>query len=680
MDIISWIKTTLSKYSSNSTHDKNAIYFVKNEDGKTGKIISDEVVYGNGDDANGVVVESPNQPTEGESVWVNPDEDPEEVAVYNRSQVDAIHQSIVNSITSLSEAGYLFSGVATSETNPGTPDAKVFYIANGKGTYEKFGGLEVTEDEVVVLYWDSAWHKVATGIASNEKLTELEYANADMSVFSVLRKYIDGSGVIVGGGSYNSTPYLPIKDAKYAVYYATFENKASARPWALYDANKNLVAIAPTQDGTLHRFDIAAIAASYPTATQFVLCNYKTDTTAKLTTKADEDIIAEASARTLADNNIISAQDGEVSLLDKIVSGKYASLFSERCYYSKDGVIHNGGNYMTTKFIDLNLLNGVTITYDHNASASAAKVSLFDANLVFVGYTMAETNAANLRSQFPTAKYARFSLFNQNESTLSVVSDIDARISESAKTYLGAPTPLAAKMFQRVGCIGDSYTAGFIIKGATLANNTYPSYSWPHHMKQLTGHVWDNYGLGGSTAKQWVLGAARLNEVQQSGHKCQAYVVGLMINDINAGNPYYTPLGSVADIGTNADTYYAYYYKLVKAIVEVNPNAKIFCNTCPKVGATYRNYNQAVRDIVKHCHDTEGLHVYCCDIAGEKYFTEAYYGNQLYTDDYLNGHYSAIGYEFMAECYVKVLSDVVIENLDEMQDIHLVPYDEPTDW
>ena len=174
MDIISWIKTTLSKYSSNNTHDKNAIYFVKNEDGKTGKIISDEVVYGNGDDANGVVVESPNQPTEGESVWVNPDEDPEEVAVYNRSQVDALHQSIVNSITSLSEAGYLFSGVATSETNPGTPDAKVFYIANGKGIYEKFGGLEVTEDDVVVLYWDSAWHKVATGIASQEKLSELE--------------------------------------------------------------------------------------------------------------------------------------------------------------------------------------------------------------------------------------------------------------------------------------------------------------------------------------------------------------------------------------------------------------------------------------------------------------------------------------------------------------------------
>ena len=32
MDIVSWIKTTLSKYSSNNTHDKNAIYFTEDDD------------------------------------------------------------------------------------------------------------------------------------------------------------------------------------------------------------------------------------------------------------------------------------------------------------------------------------------------------------------------------------------------------------------------------------------------------------------------------------------------------------------------------------------------------------------------------------------------------------------------------------------------------------------------
>ena len=82
-------------------------------------------------------------------------------------------------ITSMVNAGYLFAGIATPTTDPGTPDAKVFYIANGKGTYTNFGGLEVAEDDVVVLYYDIAWHKVATGIASNDKLTEL-VAKADI--------------------------------------------------------------------------------------------------------------------------------------------------------------------------------------------------------------------------------------------------------------------------------------------------------------------------------------------------------------------------------------------------------------------------------------------------------------------------------------------------------------------
>ena len=82
--------------------------------------------------------------------------------------------SVLNQMVTTLGAEYQFAGVATIDTNPGTPDAKVFYIANGKGTYTNFGGLEVTEDEVVVLQWDSSWHKVATGIASNDKLTELE--------------------------------------------------------------------------------------------------------------------------------------------------------------------------------------------------------------------------------------------------------------------------------------------------------------------------------------------------------------------------------------------------------------------------------------------------------------------------------------------------------------------------
>lgn len=85
-----------------------------------------------------------------------------------------ISSSVAEVVDNIVNAGYVFAGVATPATDPSTPNAKVFYIANGKGTYTNFGSIEVTEDEVVVLKYDTAWHKVATGIASDKKLTELE--------------------------------------------------------------------------------------------------------------------------------------------------------------------------------------------------------------------------------------------------------------------------------------------------------------------------------------------------------------------------------------------------------------------------------------------------------------------------------------------------------------------------
>ena len=91
----------------------------------------------------------------------------------NQEITGQILNSVLNQMVTTLGSGYQFAGVATIATNPGTPDAKVFYIANGKGKYTNFGGVSVTEDDVVVLYWDSSWHKVSTGIASQAKLSEL---------------------------------------------------------------------------------------------------------------------------------------------------------------------------------------------------------------------------------------------------------------------------------------------------------------------------------------------------------------------------------------------------------------------------------------------------------------------------------------------------------------------------
>ena len=91
-------------------------------------------------------------------------------AVYdeNNERLDNILVGLGDRIDVLKNAGYLYAGVAIPSTDPGTPKANVFYISNGKGTYTNFGGIEVTEDDVVILYYDTAWHKVAIGIASGD--------------------------------------------------------------------------------------------------------------------------------------------------------------------------------------------------------------------------------------------------------------------------------------------------------------------------------------------------------------------------------------------------------------------------------------------------------------------------------------------------------------------------------
>lgn len=92
-----------------------------------------------------------------------------------------ILNSVLNQMVTSLGAGYQFMGVATPDTNPGTPDQKVFYIANGKGTYANFGGLIVDKDEVVLLIYDDTWKTLLTGNAAfgyNEPFVQVIGVNA----------------------------------------------------------------------------------------------------------------------------------------------------------------------------------------------------------------------------------------------------------------------------------------------------------------------------------------------------------------------------------------------------------------------------------------------------------------------------------------------------------------------
>ena len=88
----------------------------------------------------------------------------------NQEITGSVLNSVLNAMVNTLGAGYQYVGVATPSTNPGSPDAKVFYLAATAGTYANFGNLVVSDNEVAILKWDAAWQKDVTGIASLSQL------------------------------------------------------------------------------------------------------------------------------------------------------------------------------------------------------------------------------------------------------------------------------------------------------------------------------------------------------------------------------------------------------------------------------------------------------------------------------------------------------------------------------
>lgn len=112
--------------------------------------------------------------------------------------------SLLNAINEALSKGYLFAGVATTDTNPGTPDSKVFYIANGKGIYTNFGGLEVTDDDDFAIFtYDNAWAKSNVTLSSGggiaETMVETTYAEL---------KNMRDNGTLTPGMWYRITDYV----------------------------------------------------------------------------------------------------------------------------------------------------------------------------------------------------------------------------------------------------------------------------------------------------------------------------------------------------------------------------------------------------------------------------------------------------------------------------------------
>lgn len=102
--------------------------------------------------------------------------------------------SMINSLGS----GYIYAGVATPATSPGSPDQKIFYVAAMAGTYSNFNGITLANGEVAILKYNGTWSKDSTGVASAQKLAQI---GANKSYFAAGGKPIFTNVIINGSAS-----------------------------------------------------------------------------------------------------------------------------------------------------------------------------------------------------------------------------------------------------------------------------------------------------------------------------------------------------------------------------------------------------------------------------------------------------------------------------------------------
>lgn len=90
----------------------------------------------------------------------------------NNEITGAIMQVVLNTIVSIVGANRTFVGIANENTNPGTPDGNVFYIAYKAGNYVNFqseaSNLTVKPGELAILYnGTNNWDKFVIGMSSD---------------------------------------------------------------------------------------------------------------------------------------------------------------------------------------------------------------------------------------------------------------------------------------------------------------------------------------------------------------------------------------------------------------------------------------------------------------------------------------------------------------------------------
>lgn len=128
-------------------------------------------------------------------------------------------------------------------------------------------------------------------------------------------------------------------------------------------------------------------------------------------------------------------------------------------------------------------------------------------------------------------------------------------------------------MFTRIGCVGDSFTAGTIFQNASDRVVARGS-SYPANLARLYGIEAINYGASGATTKDYLARPDGISKILNDD-PCQLYIIALGLNDKTQN----VDVGTINDIHEdyteNPNTFIGNMGRIIAQIHNHAPNAKI---------------------------------------------------------------------------------------------------------